>query len=91
MPLGSNIKLEDLNKLIDGFSGADIETWCREAAMLALRENIRARKVSIEHFKESRKFVNPTLTTETLTWYEKFGEKLKSRSIEESKEDRLFV
>ncbi|MFX1468018.1 MAG: CDC48 family AAA ATPase, partial [Promethearchaeota archaeon] len=48
MPLTNNIKLEDLNEISDGFSGADIETWCREAAMIALRENIRARKVSIE-------------------------------------------
>ncbi len=91
MPLTSNAKVEDLNSLISGFSGADIETWCREAAMIALRENIRARKVSLEHFKEAREFTNPTLTTETLAWYEKFGEKLKSRSIKESKEDRLFV
>ncbi len=91
MPLGSNIKLESLNEMIDGFSGADIETWCREAAMIALRENIRARKVSIEHFKEARKDVNPTLTQDIINWYEKFGEKLKSRRLEESKEDRLFV
>jgi transitional endoplasmic reticulum ATPase len=91
MPLASNINIEDLNSLIIGFSGADIETWCREAAMIALRENIRARKVSLEHFKEARKFTNPTLTTEILTWYEKFEEKLRSRRIEESKEDRLFV
>jgi len=91
MPLTSNIKLEELNEMIKGFSGADIETWCREAAMIALRENIRARKVSIEHFKEARKDINPTLTKEIIEWYEKFGEKLKSRRIEESKEERLFV
>ncbi len=91
MPLASNIELESLNNMIEGFSGADIETWCREAAMIALRENIRARKVSLEHFKEARKIVNPTLTTEILEWYIKFGDRLKSRRIEESKEDRLFV
>ncbi|MFX0006583.1 MAG: CDC48 family AAA ATPase [Promethearchaeota archaeon] len=91
MPLASNITLENLNNMIDGFSGADIETWCREAAMIALRENMRARKVSLDHFKEARKIVNPTLTDEILEWYEKFGAKLKSRRIEESKEDRLFV
>ncbi|MFX1501010.1 MAG: CDC48 family AAA ATPase [Promethearchaeota archaeon] len=91
MPLASNITLEDLNSTIEGFSGADIETWCREAAMIALRENIRARVVSLEHFREARKSMNPTLTKEVIEWYEKFGEKLKSRRIEESKEDRLFV
>jgi transitional endoplasmic reticulum ATPase len=91
MPLGSNVKLKSLNTMIEGFSGADIETWCREAAMIALRENIRARKVSLEHFKEARMIVNPTLNKEIIEWYEKFGEKLKSRRIEESKEDGLFV
>jgi len=91
MPLANNLELESLKELIDGFSGADIETLCREAAMIALRENIRARKVSLTHFKEARKLVYPTLTIEVINWYEKFGEKLKSRRIEESKEDRLFV
>ena len=91
MPLTSNIILENLNNMTEGFSGADIETWCREAAMIALRENIRARKVSLEHFKEARKIVNPTLTPEIIEWYVKFGDKLKTRRIEESKEDRLFV
>jgi transitional endoplasmic reticulum ATPase len=91
MPLTTGIKLENLNKLIEGFSGADIQTWCRESAMIALRENIRARKVSMEHFKEARKILNPTLTPEIIEWYIKFGEKLKSRRIEESREDRLFV
>ncbi|MFX1417916.1 MAG: CDC48 family AAA ATPase [Promethearchaeota archaeon] len=91
MPLANNITLDNLNAMIEGFSGADIETWCREAAMIALRENIRARKVSMEHFKEARNMVNPTLTPEIIKWYETFGEKLKSRRIEESKEERLFV
>ncbi|MFW9952275.1 MAG: CDC48 family AAA ATPase [Candidatus Thorarchaeota archaeon] len=91
MPLANNIQLESLNKMTEDFSGADIETLCREAAMIALRENIRARKVSMEHFKEARKVVNPTLNSEVIEWYEKFGEKLKSRRIEESKEEGLFV
>ena len=92
MPLSSNLKPKDINKIIDdGFSGADIETLCREAAMIALRENIRARKVSIEHFKEARKDVHPTITPEIEKWYEEFGQKLKRRRIEKTKEDRLFV
>jgi transitional endoplasmic reticulum ATPase len=91
MPLASNLQLEKLIEMTDGFSGADIETWCREAAMIALRENIRARKVTTEHFKEARGDIHPSITKEIIDWYEKFGEKLKSRRIEESKEDRLFV
>ncbi len=91
MPLATNLKIEDLNQKLEGFSGADIESWCREAAMIALRENIRARKISLEHFKEARKEVYPSITPEIVKWYEVFGKKLKSRRIEEGKEDRLFV
>jgi len=93
MPLSNNLKIEELEKLLEeGFSGADIETWCREAAMLALRENIRARKISIEHFKEAREGIHPTITPEIVKWYESFSEKLKRRKIDAGeKEDRLFV
>ena len=77
--------------MVKGFSGADIETFCREAAMIALRENIRARKISEDHFKEARKLVNPSITQEIINWYTNFGERLKRRQIEQSKEDRLFV
>lgn len=91
MPLAANTNIEKLGELTNGFSGADIETWCREAAMLALRENIRARKVTVDHFKEAIKEMHPSMTKEIIDWYEKFGEKLKSRRIEETKEDQLFV
>jgi transitional endoplasmic reticulum ATPase len=91
MPLAANTNIEKLAELTSDFSGADIETWCREAAMIALRENIRARKVTVEHFKEARTEIHPSVTKEVTDWYEKFGKKLKSRIIEETKEDRLFV
>ncbi|MFW9936373.1 MAG: CDC48 family AAA ATPase [Candidatus Thorarchaeota archaeon] len=91
MPISSDVNLEEINKKLKGYSGADIETLCREAAMIALRENIRARKVNSEHFKLARESINPTITPEIIKWYEQFGEKLKSRIIEKAKEDRLFV
>jgi transitional endoplasmic reticulum ATPase len=91
MPITGDVDVDELNKKLKGFSGADIETFCREAAMIALRENIRARKVSLDNFKAARETVNPTITPEVIKWYEQFGEKLKSRIIEKAKEDRLFV
>jgi transitional endoplasmic reticulum ATPase len=91
MPLASNLKIEELLGLVDDFSGADIETLCREAAMIALRENIRARVVSLEHFKEAREDLHPTITPEILKFYEEFGVKLKRRRIESSGKDDLFV
>ncbi len=91
MPLTNNVQLEDLNKLIEGFSGADIETLCREAAMIALRENIRARKVSLEHFKEARLDVHPSITPEVKKHYEEFAIKLKRMNLEKTGKEEFFI
>ncbi|TKJ22596.1 MAG: AAA family ATPase [Promethearchaeota archaeon Loki_b31] len=91
MPIASNIDLDVLNKILNGFSGADIETLCREAGMIALRENIRARKITKEHFKQATELINPSILPEVIKVYENFREKFKSRIIEQSKEDRMFT
>ncbi|MFW9946682.1 MAG: CDC48 family AAA ATPase [Candidatus Odinarchaeota archaeon] len=91
MPVVNDFDLKEISKQLKGFSGADIETLCREAAMIALRENIRAKKVAHEHFEKARELVFPSITPDIMSWYEKFGERLKNRIIEQSKEDRLFV
>ena len=91
MPIVNDFGLKDFNKQLKGFSGADIETLCRESAMIALRENIRAKKVTSQHFEEARESVFPSITPDIISWYEKFGERLKNKIIEETKEDRLFV
>ncbi len=91
MPLASNLKIENLIDMTEGFSGADIESWCREAAMNALRENIRARVVSLDHFIEASKMISKSITPEIIKWYEEFSEKLKRRRIEKQKEEGLFV
>jgi transitional endoplasmic reticulum ATPase len=88
MPLAANIDLDNLNKMLDGFTGADVETLCREAGMIALRENLRARKITEEHFKMALESVYPSITSEISKWYEDFGKKLKSRIIQQ---DQMVV
>ena len=91
MPLAANVNLIEINKQLDGFSGADVETLCREAGMIALRENLRARKITGEHFKLALESLYPSITPEIIKWYEAFGKKLKSRIIQQSKEDLMVV
>jgi SpoVK/Ycf46/Vps4 family AAA+-type ATPase len=57
--------------------------------MIALRENLRARKISKEHFEAASETVYPSITPEIVKWYEDFGKKLKSRIIQQSKEDMV--
>ncbi|MHC1604539.1 MAG: CDC48 family AAA ATPase [Candidatus Methanofastidiosia archaeon] len=53
MPLADSVNLEKLAKMTDGFSGADIASLVREAGMNAIRENIKAKKVTMAHFEKT--------------------------------------
>ena len=59
MPLSEDVDIEVLAKRTEGFVGADIEAICREAVMLTLRENLKADKVNMKHFKEAMRKVRP--------------------------------
>ncbi|MFX0075850.1 MAG: CDC48 family AAA ATPase [Candidatus Hermodarchaeota archaeon] len=91
MPLTSSVDIPSLIKKLDGYSGADIETLCREAGMIALRENMRARKISREHFKLAMETINPSITPKIIKFYESFGKKLKNVIINQTKEDRMVI
>ena len=53
MPLAKDVKLETLAEKTEGYVGADIENFVREAAMLALRENMKAKEVKKKHFDQA--------------------------------------
>jgi transitional endoplasmic reticulum ATPase len=57
MPLAENVSLKRLAKESDGYVGSDIEAVCREAVMLALRENLEIDTISMKYFKEAMKKV----------------------------------
>jgi len=54
--------IEDLSKKTEGFTGADIESLAREAAMLALREDINTKKVTKKHFDKAMEKVLPSVS-----------------------------
>ena len=59
MPLTSDVDLKKLAKLSEGYVGADIESICREAAMLALRDNLEVTEIENKYFKEAIEKVKP--------------------------------
>ncbi len=65
MPLAKDVKLEELAKETEGFTGADIEAVCREAAMNALREarakGKEVKEVKKKHFEEAIKKVKESV------------------------------
>jgi transitional endoplasmic reticulum ATPase len=86
MPL-KNVSLGTLAKETVGYSGADIEGVCREAGMLALRENIDAHHVSTVHFDEALKSVKPTLDEATIKYYDEIGKEIQGGINKRQKDD----
>ncbi|XXG60483.1 hypothetical protein AAC387_Pa04g2383 [Persea americana] len=60
MPFGSDVNVGALSHLTNGFTGADITSICREAALVALEENIDISEVSMRHFEVSIGRVQPS-------------------------------
>ena len=75
MPL-STFSMKDVLDGMDGFTGADIEAVCREAALIAMRAG--KKKVTKGHFEEAISRVRPTVTPDMLEYYSKMEERLTS-------------
>ncbi|MEM5815478.1 MAG: CDC48 family AAA ATPase [Candidatus Aenigmatarchaeota archaeon] len=82
MPLAKDVNLEELAKRTEGYSGADIEALCREAALNALREDINSKEVKLKHFEEAMKKVTPSITKEMVEYYKRFEERKKEMKEE---------
>jgi transitional endoplasmic reticulum ATPase len=77
MPLSKDVSLEQLAKMTEGYSGADIEAVCREAAMNALRRDIEAKEVTLKDFKDAMEKIKPSVTSDMENWYLSFSKRFK--------------
>jgi len=77
MPLSRDVDLEELARKALGYSGADVEAICREAAMESLREDIDSTEVSLRDFNKAMVRVGPSITAEDDAWYQKFSKRLR--------------
>jgi len=74
MPLTSDVDINELAKLTENYVGADIEGLCREAALIALRKNIKTKQVSMLDFKEALEKTNPSIQEDELKRYKEIEE-----------------
>ncbi|MBI2658217.1 CDC48 family AAA ATPase [Candidatus Woesearchaeota archaeon] len=63
-----------LAKKTEGYVGADIESVCREAAILALREDINSKEIYKKHFEKALEKVRPSVTKDVEKAYEELQE-----------------
>jgi len=81
MPLGKDVDINKIADITDGYSGADLQAICREAAMIALREDINSKVIGKRHFDSASKIIKPSLTRTDTEMYHKFADRAKSVKI----------
>lgn len=75
MPLEKDVNLDELVQKTERFAGSDIEACCREAALAALEENMKAQKVNRKHFMTAISEISPTITPEMEKAYLSWGKR----------------
>jgi transitional endoplasmic reticulum ATPase len=77
MPVASDVDAPSLATAAKYYSGADIQALCREAAMYALRRDVKATEVSSSDFEEAKKRIGPSITPDMEKWYKSFVKQVK--------------
>ena len=88
MPLAGDVNVDELAQQANGYVGADIEAVCREAAMLALREDMEAKTVAKKHFTDALEKVRASVTEEIEEMYEEIQDTIKQARAKEMEEDK---
>jgi len=86
MPL-KGVSLDSLARKTEDYVGADIEAVCREAAILALRKDIKSKEITTKFFDEALKKVKPSITKEVEKAYENLGEQFTSAKGKQMKDE----
>ena len=74
MPLDSDIKLQEIAVSTQNYTGADLASLCREAAVSAMQNN--SHKISSSDFAAGLKKVRPSITKDVDQWYNNVKESI---------------
>ncbi|MBN2459439.1 CDC48 family AAA ATPase [Candidatus Woesearchaeota archaeon] len=88
MPLEKDVNVDELVKQTDGYVGADIESVCREAAIFALREDMKAKSIKMKHFELALAKVRPSATKDVAEAYADLEKTFRAARGKEMKDQR---
>ncbi len=79
MSRADDVALDELVRLSEDFTGADIAAVCKKAGRFAMREDINAQKVRQSHFMAAIEDTGPSVTSDTMSFYEKLKDELRKK------------
>lgn len=79
MPLTEKISLKNIAQKTEGYSGADLEALCREAAISAFNRKQKSFVITNQDFQNALDNVKPSINDNTLSWYESLYEKMTNK------------
>jgi len=88
MPLADGVKADLLAKKTEGYVGADIEGVCREAAMIALREDIKAKHITMDNFEKALQVIKPSVDEDVENSYRELENYFSTARAKQIKQDR---
>ena len=88
MPLSSDVSAAKLAQETEGYVGADIDAVCREAAMIALREDIKAKEVGMNNFKKALESVHASVDNDVISSYKQLEEYFTTARSKQMKEEK---
>jgi transitional endoplasmic reticulum ATPase len=75
MPLDKSVDINRLAEETEGYTGADLESLSREAAIIALRESMDAKIVTKKHFELAMEKVRPSVSKSDQEKYKQIEQK----------------
>ncbi|KTF68208.1 CDC48 family AAA ATPase [Sphingomonas sp. HT-1] len=80
MPLAADVDLGSVAEQTQRYTGADLEDVVRRAGLVALRQSLATREVTMAHFEEALKDSRATVTPEMENEYEAMQSRLKQQA-----------
>ena len=77
MPISKDVDLNQLTMATKYYTGADIESLCREAAMHVLRRDVNSQEVTMKDFQDALKEMGPSITPDMEKWYKSFMQQIR--------------
>lgn len=81
IPHGEDVSVEELADKTEGYSGAEITSICREAALYAMQQDLNSKQVDKAHFMKALEKVPRGITPDVIEFYKNYQNQSKLQII----------